>query len=70
MLLLLLLSCFSRVRLCATLQWTVARQAPLSIGFCTGEGPKPHPHDSTLGESSREGRDLGVAFQAPPGSQA
>ena len=34
----------------------------------TGEGPKPHPHDSTLGESSREGRDLGVAFQAPPGS--
>ena len=20
----------------------------------TGEGPKPHPHDSTLGESSRE----------------
>ena len=36
----------------------------------TGEGPKPHPQDSTLGESSREGRDLGVAFQAPAGSQA
>ena len=29
---LLLLSCFSRVRLCAT-PWTVAHQAPLSMGF-------------------------------------
>ena len=31
-----------------------------ALGLCspqpkrTGEGPKPHPHDSTLGESSRE----------------
>ena len=32
LLLLLLLSCFSRVRLSAT-PWTVARQAPLSVGF-------------------------------------
>ena len=30
--LLLLLSCFSRVRLCAT-PWTVAYQAPLSVGL-------------------------------------
>ena len=30
--LLLLLSCFSRVRLCAT-PWTAAHQAPLSLGF-------------------------------------
>ena len=32
LLLLLLLSCFSCVQLCATL-WTIARQAPLSVGF-------------------------------------
>ena len=30
--LLLLLSCFSRVQLCAT-PWTAAHQAPLSMGF-------------------------------------
>ena len=34
--LLLLLSCFSRVRLCATL-WTAAHQAPLSTGFSRQE---------------------------------
>ena len=38
----------------------------------TGPGPR---HLGALGKShypfiSREGRDLGVAFQAPPGSQA
>ena len=26
-------------------------------GKRTGEGPKPHPHDSTLGESSRDPQD-------------
>ena len=46
------LSCFSRVRLFVTL-WTVAHQAPLSIGFSRGEcwsglpcsppGDLPHP---------------------------
>ena len=35
-LLLLLLSCFSCVRLCAT-QWTAAHQAPLSLGFSRQE---------------------------------
>ena len=34
--LLLLLSCFSRVRLCAT-PWTAAYQAPLSVGFSRQE---------------------------------
>ena len=46
------LSCFSRVQLCATL-WTVAQQAPLSMGFsrqeywsglpCPSPGNLPHP---------------------------
>ena len=36
LLLLLLLSHFSRVRLCVT-PWTVARQAPLSMGFSRPE---------------------------------
>ena len=50
--LLLLLSLFSRVRLCATL-WTVAHQAPLSMGFarqeywsglsCPSPGDLPNP---------------------------
>ena len=35
-LLLLLLSCFSRVRLCAT-PWTAAYQAPLPMGFSRQE---------------------------------
>ena len=34
--LLLLLSCFSRVQLCATL-WTAAHQAPLSTGYSRQE---------------------------------
>ena len=45
---LLLLSCFSCVRLCATL-WIVARQAPLSMGFSRQEYwsglPCPPPGD-------------------------
>ena len=49
-LLLLLLSCFSRVRLCATPEMT-AHQAPLSLGFSRQEHwsglPFPSPmHDS------------------------
>ena len=54
-LLLLLLSRFSRVRLCAT-PWTVAHQAPLSMGFprqeCWSELPFPHP-----GRGSSQHRD-------------
>ena len=45
----LLLSCLSRVRLCAT-PWTVAHQAPLSMGFSWQEYwnrlPCPPPVDS------------------------
>ena len=44
LLLLLLLSRFSRVRLCAT-PWTAAQQAPLSLGFSRQEhwGGLPFP---------------------------
>ena len=45
---LLLLNCFSRVRLCTTL-WTAAHQAPLSMGFSRQEHwsglPFPSPKD-------------------------
>ena len=48
LLLLLLLSCLSRVRLCAT-PWTAAHQAPLSMGFfrqeCASGLPFPPPGD-------------------------
>ena len=47
LLLLLLLSCFSRVRLCAT-PWTAAYQAPPSMGFSRQEYwsglPLPSPY--------------------------
>ena len=51
-----MLSCFSRVQLCAT-PWTVAHQAPLSIGLsrqeylnalpCPPPGDLPQPRDRT-----------------------
>ena len=48
LLLLLLLSRFSRVRVCVT-PWTVAHQAPLSMGFSRQEYwsglPLPSPAD-------------------------
>ena len=51
MLLLLLLSCFSRVRLCAS-PWTAAYQAPPSVGFSRQEYwsgvPLPSPLISTV----------------------
>ena len=60
MLLLLLLSCFSRVRLCAA-PWTAALQAPLSAGFSRQEYwsgfPFPAPRyvdDNTLMAESEE----------------
>ena len=37
----LLLSCFSRVRLCAT-PWTAAYQAPLPMGFSRHDQPRQH----------------------------
>ena len=44
-----MLSCFSRVPLCATL-WTTARQAPMSMRFSKQEDysglPRPPPGDS------------------------
>ena len=59
---LLLLSCFSRVRLSAT-PWTVARWASLSMGFPRQEYwsglPFPSPH-TTIG-----GRDKGAGLGKP-----
>ena len=51
--LLLLLNCFSRVRLCAT-QWTAAHQAPPSLGFSRQEHWSGLPFPSPMHESERE----------------
>ena len=50
LLLLLLLSCFSHVRLCATSQ-TAAHQAPLSLGFSREEHWSGLPFPSPVHES-------------------
>ena len=52
LLLLLLLSRFSRVRLCATLQ-TAAHQAPLSLGFSRQEHWSGLPFPSPVNESEK-----------------
>ena len=52
MLLLLLLSCFSRVRLCATLQMA-AHQAPPSLGFSRQEHWSGVPFPSPMHESEK-----------------
>ena len=52
MLLLLLLSRFSRVRLCAT-QETAAHQAPLSLGFSRQEHWSGLPFSSPMHESEK-----------------
>ena len=70
MLLLLLLSCFSRVRLCAT-PWTAAHQAPLSLGFSRQEHwsglPFPSPvHESEVAQSCLAPSD--PMDCSPPGS--
>ena len=52
MLLLLLLSCFSRVRLCATPQ-TTAHQAPPSLGFSRQEHWSGLPFPSPMHESEK-----------------
>ena len=76
MLLLLLLSHFSRIRLCAT-PWVAAHQAPLSLGFSRQEYwsglPFPSPmHESEKWKWSRSSRarllvtPWTAAYQAPP----
>ena len=52
LLLLLLLSCFSRVWLCAT-QWTAAHQAPPSLGFSRQECWSGLPFPSPMDESEK-----------------
>ena len=52
LLLLLLLSCFSRVRLCAT-PWTAAHQAPPSLGFSRQEHWSGLPFPSPMHESEK-----------------
>ena len=53
LLLLLLLSRFSRVRLCAT-PWTAAHQSPLSLGFSRQEYWSGLPFPSPVHESESE----------------
>ena len=75
LLLLLLPSCFSRVRLCAT-PWTAANQAPPSLGFSRQEHwsglPSPSPmHESEKWKWSRSvvsnsTTSRTAAHQAPP----
>ena len=52
LLLLLLLSRFSRVRLCAT-PWTAAHQAPQSLGFSRQEHWSGLPFPSPMHESEK-----------------
>ena len=63
--LLLLLSHFSRVRLCAT-PYTAAHQAPPSMGFSRQEYwsgvPLPSPHGKA---TSHLYLDIGLCFKAP-----
>ena len=49
---LLLLSCFSRVRLCATPE-TAVHQAPLSLGFSRQEHQSGLPFPSPMHESEK-----------------
>ena len=57
MLLLLLLSRFSRVRLCAT-PWTAAHEAPLSLGFSRKEQWSGLPFPSPMHESEEKVKSL------------
>ena len=52
LLLLLLLSCFSRVQLCATPE-TAAHQAPMSLGFSRQEHWSGLPFPSPMHESEK-----------------
>ena len=72
--LLLLLRCFSRGQLCVTL-WTVARQAPLSMGFsrqehwsglsCPPSGDLPNPGIKP-GSSALQAGSLPLSHQGSP----
>ena len=59
MLLLLLLSCFSRVRLCVTPE-TAAHQASLSLGFSRQEHWSGLPFPSPMHESEKRKRSPSV----------
>ena len=74
LLLLLLLSCFSHVRLCATPQ-TAAHQAPSSLGFSRQERWSELPFTSSMHESESEVPQLCPTLCnpmdcSPPGSSA
>ena len=64
LLLLLLLSCFSRVRLCATPQ-TAAHQAPPSLGFSRQEHWSGLPFPSAMHESESEVTDWCPTLHGP-----
>ena len=63
-LLLLLLSRFSRVRLCAT-QWTAAHQAPPSLGLSRQEHWSELPFPSPMHESESEVIQLCPTLSTP-----
>ena len=63
-LLLLLLSCFSHVQLCATPQ-TAAHQAPLSLGFSRQEPWSGLPFPSPMHESMKVKNEGEVAQSCP-----
>ena len=63
-LVLLLLSCFSRVRLCATPQ-TAAHQAPLSLGFFRQEHWSGLPFPSPMHESEKGNRSVAQSCPTP-----
>ena len=68
------LSCFSHIRLCTTV-WTVARQAPLSMGFSRQEywSGLPCPPPGDLPNPGKEPRSLTLQVDSlltePPGNQ-
>ena len=72
LLLLLLLSLFSRVRLCVT-PWTTAHQAPLSMEFCRQEYwsglpfPPPGDHPKTGIEPGSLALQADFLLSEPPG---
>ena len=69
------LSRFSHVQLCATL-WTVARQAPLSMGFpgqeywsglpCPPPGDRPHPWMETICPAALQADSLPLSHWESP----
>ena len=66
LLLLLLLSCFSRVRLCAT-PWTAAYQAPPSMGFSRQQYWSGVPSPMTNLDSVLKSRDITLLSKGSSG---